>query len=208
MIEDIYIVDDFYENPDVLRALALKAAYKNYGNQQNYPGHESIKAYYSDGIAQKFESILTHPITYDPAQYVFGKFRYSIQNDVSKTKIHLDWPVDWTGIVYLSEDQHNRGGLGIYRNKETGISRLEKDAHFFESFGCENIQQFDAKYVYPHSSDMSKWEQIEEIPTRYNRLVLFQGSSYFHAITEQFGDSIDNARLTQNFFFFVKGDSV
>ncbi|MCU7668526.1 hypothetical protein N7978_37260, partial [Bacillus thuringiensis] len=70
-----------------------------------------------------------------------------------------------------------------------------------EKFGCDNIKDFDAKYVMPISKDLNKWDITYEIPIKYNRLVLFKGSKYFHAITDQFGNSIEDGRITQNFFF-------
>jgi len=208
LLDDIHIIDDFYENPEVLRKLAIKAIYKNYGEQQNYPGHESVKAYYTHDIVTKFEELLGQHIDYDPGKYVFGKFRYSVKNDLAKTKIHLDWPVHWTGIVYLSEDRYNIGGLGIYQHLETGITRLQQSQDFYQEYGCKSIEEFDARYIYPNSSNMEKWSLIEEIPIKFNRLILFPGSEYFHAITEQFGTTIEDARLTQNFFFSIQGNNV
>lgn len=208
MLDDIHIIDDFYENPDALRKLALKTVYKNYGEQQNYPGYESVKAFYTYDIVKKFEGILKQSIVYDPRKFVFGKFRYSVESDLAKTKIHLDWPVHWTGIVYLSKDRHSSGGLGIYQHLETGITRLQASPNFYQKYGCKSIEEFDARYIYPNSSNVEKWSLIEEIPIKFNRLILFPGSEYFHSITEQFGNTIEDARLTQNFFFSTSGNNV
>ena len=54
--------------------------------------------------------------------------------------------------------------------------------------------------------DGSQWETISEIEMVYNRLVIYPGQ-LFHSITPVFfGDSIANARLTQNVFIFREND--
>jgi hypothetical protein len=54
--------------------------------------------------------------------------------------------------------------------------------------------------------DPQQWEIISEIEMTYNRLVMYPGQ-LFHAITPIFfGDSIENARLTQNVFIYREHD--
>ena len=47
------------------------------------------------------------------------------------------------------------------------------------------------------------WEEVDNFGNIYNRLVLFN-SHNVHAVTEYFGDNINNSRLFQLFFFNVK----
>lgn len=199
--KDIFIVDDFYNNPDAIRELALSANYPKFDAKRNFPGQESEKSYYTDRHTEEFENILNKKISVEPDKFIYGKFRYSLVDDDARTKIHLDWNVDWTAIVYLSLNENIKGNLGIYRMKELNLDESPSNFVLKEKFSCDNIKDFDAKYVMPISKNLNKWDIIYEIPIKYNRLVLFKGSKYFHAITEQFGNSIEDGRITQNFFF-------
>lgn len=197
---NIFCIDDFYTNPYDVRELALKETYQNFGEHQNFPGQESIKSFYSNAIIEKFENLIGNTILIEPEKFIFGKFRYSIESDNAPTSIHLDSGVNWTGIVYLSKDEDVEGGLGIYRHKMLQLNE-SPDEKKLKELACKDIAEFDARYVYPISTDLDKWELISEIPIKFNRLILFQGSKYFHAINKQFGKNIQNGRLTQNFFF-------
>ncbi|MGD6874281.1 DUF6445 family protein [Sutcliffiella horikoshii] len=201
--KDIIIVDDFYTNPDKVRELALETSYQNFGNIQNFPGFESEKSFSSPSIKVKFQNIIKNEIIIQPDKYIYGKFRYSIKTDHAQTKVHIDHGVDWTAIVYLTRDQDSKGGLSIYHHKDLGLDSVPKDTEM-KNFKCKNIADFDSKYIYPITNSTDKWEMIHHIPIKFNRLILFKGSKYFHGITEQFGNSIYNSRLTQNFFFREK----
>ena len=198
--DEIIIIDDFYTSPDKVRNLALNTQYQNFGSMQNFPGYESIKSYYSDPIINRFEKIIGKEIKVSPEKNIFGKFRYSLKKNDAATEVHLDYDVEWTGIVYLSEDSDSKGGLGIYRHKKLDLSKAPT-VDLLVQLDCENLIEFDTKYVYPYTKSKDMWELTMEIEAKYNRLILFKGSKYFHGITEQFGDSIENSRLTQNFFF-------
>lgn len=200
IIKDIKIVDGFYKNPDKVREMALNAEYKNFGNIQNFPGSESKKSFYSNRIKERFETLVENSITVSPEKYIFGKFRFSTKYDFAQTEVHLDYGIDWTGIVYLTKDQDSKGGLGIYRNRILDLEKVPTEEEL-KIFHCHDIREFDSKYIYTNSKLKDAWELIYEIPIKYNRLVLFKGCNYFHGITEQFGETIENSRLTQNFFF-------
>ena len=50
------------------------------------------------------------------------------------------------------------------------------------------------------SQDMTKWAVIDSIGNVFNRLILFN-SNRFHMSQDYFGDSKENGRLFQVFFF-------
>lgn len=47
----------------------------------------------------------------------------------------------------------------------------------------------------------SEWQLNSAIGNVYNRLALYRGTLYHRSILPAFGDSIENGRLTQTFFF-------
>ena len=48
--------------------------------------------------------------------------------------------------------------------------------------------------------DKTPWELVDTVGNVYNRMVVFD-SRRVHAASEYFGDSIENSRLFQMFFF-------
>jgi hypothetical protein len=50
------------------------------------------------------------------------------------------------------------------------------------------------------SQDMTKWELIDRVGNVFNRLILFNSKRY-HMSLDYFGNSKENGRLFQVFFF-------
>jgi hypothetical protein len=50
------------------------------------------------------------------------------------------------------------------------------------------------------SQDMTKWELVDKVANVFNRLILFDARRY-HMSLDYFGDSKENGRLFQVFFF-------
>ncbi|GEM_PF-5235068 len=203
MLDNIYIIDNFYENPEVIRNLALRTTYLKFNENSNYPGFESEVSFFAENHAEEFKKHIGKDIHINPDKYVYGKFRYSIKGALSRSDVHIDSP-DWSAMIYLTLDKDCVGGLAIYQHKETGIIEVPQSEGAFLSMGFNGFGDFDRKIVAPDTKTPDAWELVELIPMKYNRLVLFKGSQYFHSITHKFGTNVMNARLTHSFFFNEK----
>ncbi|MGH0595749.1 DUF6445 family protein [Bacillus pretiosus] len=199
---DMFIIDDFYDDPYAIRNLALKTRYLEFENH-NVPGFESEQSFYAENHVNTFKSLVQKEIVINPQKYVYGKFRYSLRESFSKSEMHIDSP-DWAALVYLTQDVDCKGGLGIYKHKESGLSKIPKTGEEFNEIGFRDLQDLDNKITLPVTKDKEAWELLEFIPMKFNRMILFRGSRYFHSITEKFGDKIESARLSHNFFFNEK----
>lgn len=199
MLEDVYVVDNFYDNPDFIRDLALNAEYLEYRNS-NVPGYESEKSYYTDKHLDIFKNLINKDILIDPNKYTYGKFRYSLKNSPSLSEMHID-SLHWSAIVYLSKNEHSKGGLGIYKHKPSNLSYVPQTVEELNQLGFQDRRHLDKVIVRPDTKNKSAWEVMEFIPVKYNRMVLFPGSKYFHTVTNKFGSNINDARLSHNFFF-------
>ncbi|MBM7581135.1 DUF6445 family protein [Jeotgalibacillus terrae] len=202
MLKNIHIVDNFYDNPEVIRNLALKTDYHKFRADEHYPGYESVQSFYAKEHADRFKSIINKDIMVDKSM-VYGKFRYSVKEAESISDIHID-SAEWAAMIYLSLDEDSKGGLGIYKHKQTGLITVPQTTKEFEKIGYNGFYDLDERLVYPDTFNKEAWELIEFIPVKYNRLVLFKGSQYFHSITEKFGENVENARLNHSFFFNEK----
>lgn len=203
MLDNLYVVDNFYEDPNSIRNVALHVKYLKFGDNANYPGYESLQAFYTQDHAMKFEELMKRKIYINPDRYIYEKFRYSPDGSKSYSDMHIDSP-DWAAMIYLTSDKDCKGGLGIYRHKNTGIFKVPQNREKFKELGYEDFYDMDRRLVVPETKNLAAWELIELIPMRYNRLVLFKGSMYFHSITEKFGTTVEDSRLTHSFFFNEK----
>lgn len=174
---ELMIIDNFYTDPDAVRAYALRQEFNVKGN---YPGART-KPYLPADVKQCIEYWMKFagPITdwFEGTGYT-GAFQITTAQD--RTWIHADHYNKWAGVCYLTPDAPYTGGTGLYRHKETGEHR--------------RIEEYHEGY------DYTKWDLFDRIGNKYNRLILYRGD-LFHASLDYFGDNTDNGRLFQTFFF-------
>jgi hypothetical protein len=187
-LDSVVIKDDFYAQPDDMRKLALS---KSYNEPPADTPRLAVTAVCNEQETMAMAELLRPYIPQIEDNNVVGinvLFRYTLANAQKKVFCHVDG-CSYAGLLYLSKPEDCAGGTTIYRHKATGDEIYDK-AH---------------KHLYDFK-DETQWEIISEVEMVYNRLVMYPGQ-LFHAITPVFfGDSIDNARLTQNVFIFREHD--
>lgn len=151
------IIDNFLNNPDIVRSSVLHHQFKNTGQ---YPGCRTDAADYDyqEMILKKFEFILNSQIEFKTDMDCF-RFQLCLKGD--STWIHKD-ATEWAGVLFLTPDAPINSGTGIF----------DQDKNLVTMIG--NV---------------------------YNRLVLYRGDLYHRSMISGFGNSIENGRLTQVFFF-------
>lgn len=173
----LLVIDDFYINPDNVRNFALSQQFDVRGN---YPGART-KPFLTDDIKNAISYIMNFSgkvTDWKESSGYSGSFQIALAKD--RTWIHSDHNNMWAGVCYLTPDAPHSSGTGLFRHKQTGeFSRVTTD---HESY------------------DYTKWDLFDKIGNRYNRLILYR-SNLFHASLDYFGDSLENGRLFQTFFF-------
>lgn len=177
----LIIVDDFYENPYLIRDYALAQEYVE--DLRYYKGMRSVGNFRTPQLRQKFEEILGRKITVWDEHGMNGKFQYCTPEDA--LVYHWD-SQSWAGMIYLTPDAPYQSGTSLFAHKAT---RARHESHE----GAEKA--FDGGYY-----DKSKFELVDTAGNVFNRLVLFDAKS-IHAANEYFGTNIQNSRLFQLFFF-------
>jgi hypothetical protein len=182
------IIDNFLDDPDYIRSVALKS---NFDLTGPFPGQRTGRCddLYNNEIKNKLEKILSIKITewIDHVDHDTNTitdvdtscFQLCLKDD--NTWIHHD-PNEYTGVLYLTPNAPIDSGTGIYRHKETGIYKHSKDC------------QVDDPYI-------DSWEMITFSGNVYNRLVIFRGDLYHRSVVPGFGVDKYTGRLTQTFFF-------
>jgi hypothetical protein len=177
----LIITDDFYQNPDAVRNYALAQSFEVRGN---YPGLRT-KPYLPDDLKQSIQNIIYNvagKVTdwMEHSGYT-GAFQICTAQD--RTWIHADSFNKWAAVCYLTPNAPISAGTALYRYKETQSYSREDN----------NAPQLDGY-------DYTKWEMTDYVANKYNRIVMYRGNLY-HASLDYFGDSFQNGRLFQTFFF-------
>jgi hypothetical protein len=177
---NLIVIDDFYSNPDAVRKFALAQEFNVKGN---FPGVRT-KEFLTDDVKEvieynmQFAGKVTDWMNYNTDTSYTGAFQLATAND--RTWIHADHHNMWAGVIYLTPDAPVTGGTGLYKHKRTNEFRRVNENH--------------------EGNDFTKWELFDKIGNKYNRMIIYRGD-LFHASLDYFGDSLENGRLFQTFFF-------
>ncbi len=181
--KNIIIIDNFYNDIDDVRIMALQ---QDYNVEGNYPGLRT-KSFANENIKLIFEKYIGKKIINWPNEYN-GSYQYTTEK--MDSWVHRDQTV-WAGIIYLTPGAPLLSGTAFFKHKRTGIENLEE---------YNNSNKDIQKELDNDSQNMNKWEMIDYVGNKYNRLVLFQGSRN-HRSMKYFGNNINDGRLFQTWFF-------
>ena len=192
----VYIIDNFYPEPDKVREFALQQAYdveypsKNWNDtsiNKLWPGYATGLLHRDKFIDMAVSKAIGRPIR---SKEKSGFFRLSKAEDTYDVRVHVDYIPgknaikQYQGVVYLSAPEYCIGKVGttFLRHKETGKIKLDSSNDYW--------------YFQNDFKDSGKWDIYFSAECVYNRLVVFE-SNYFHDVGDIFGDSLENGRLAQ-----------
>lgn len=201
MYQSVIILDDFYQDAMQIREMALGLEYPDPGPQAYYSGRNSRHALINQGIVDSLSRVACDRLSPAPKSAT-GHFRIGLAGDMPRQDIHIDPYRDWAGIIYFSLPEHCRGGTTFWRHKRLGIEAMPSDPKVIESLGYKDYEEMRNRIANEDGIDRGKWEPTMTVPMKFNRCLLFR-SWLWHSHAENFGDSIENGRLIQVFFFDI-----
>jgi len=183
----ILVIDNFYNNPDAVRDYAMTREYVERG-YHGAVGHRTLKPKHFNGVKEKFESLLGKKMAEGNElggwdYQTNGVFQHCMAED--PFVIHAD-DQKWAAMVYLTPDAPVECGTTLYRHKVTGQDKVEQSSDW---------EIFEGNFY-----DPTPFEVVDVIGNKYNRMVLFH-AKHIHAASQYFGNSIENDRLFQLYFF-------
>lgn len=193
MERSVIVVDDFLEQPDLLRAAALKQEYPRLQNTPYFPGRNSKYPQPINGWTERIEALVGQRLTPVKENAPFAHFRLALDGDMGTKGVHVD-KADWTCILYLTLPEHCQDGTHLFRHIATDSDRAPLTIEQCNEMGCKDFPEYWDKILNADTNDRSKWELTMTIPMRYNRLVIIRPHQY-HDAGLSFGDSVENGRL-------------
>ena len=192
----LIVIDNFYKNAYETRKYVLTQEFSVRGN---YPGQRtaSYATQHLKDIIQGYVMPFGGKITDFPmpdeikdgksnVNTYNGSFQYTTSRD--KSWVHIDGFNNWGGVLYMTPNAPLSSGTAFYRFKDGAECQRDKDI-------LDNSAETDT-----YSQDMTKWKLVDQVGNVFNRLILFN-SNRFHMSVNYFGDSKENGRLFQVFFF-------
>jgi len=213
--QNIFIIDNFYSNPNAVRDYALSLPYKKdvMGNhfwrttpRLNFNIVPLLEKYVGSKIVID-KNWKEHPVDeYVEMNMSFYKIINNPYDDyVHANHIHHDF-VHWTGIVYLSPDLPPNVGTQLWRHKPSGDEFAHGDDSFtskiYTSDLSVNPEMYDNRgedAVSPNGIVSNDWEKTDYMAYKYNRLVLFRGTMFHSSAHTK--EIPDGDRLNQFFYF-------
>jgi hypothetical protein len=180
----LIVVDNFYKNPDTIRAFAYQKEFKH--NNTSYKGMRTSETFLFEGLKEEFESLIQEKITLWEEHQFNGCFQ--VTSAENQQVYHCD-ENHWAGVIYLTPDPPPESGTCLYRSKATGM----KD-------GVEVKSSLDNSTFSGGFYDSTKFDLVDKVGNLYNRLVLFK-STRIHSAGPYFGTNLGNGRLVHLFFF-------
>jgi hypothetical protein len=197
----VTIVDNFYENPELVRDFALSQTF--YPSNGRYPGMRTDSIF---DINQNFYQTFCEKLFglfYDMSNtHVSWKLETTFQkisrmSENKKSKFNEGWihhdPCIFSGIIYLSMDSV---GTNIYEPidpNDTYYCQKERDIFYL---GKEISEEEYTKGIIENNS---KFKPSVQIDGKFNRLVLFEGGVW-HGVPSFYCNGED--RFTQVFFVY------
>jgi Family of unknown function (DUF6445) len=178
------VVDNFYKDPYSVRKFALQQDFKE--GPQYHKGKRSINSEFRfPGLKERFEEIIGCKIKNWDLYGVNGCFQYCVASDLAV--YHHDHQT-YAGVLFLTPDAPPETGTRLYRSRITKKMKVDE--------GEQKIVFKNGFY------DSTQFEQVDVVGNVFNRLVLFD-AKIIHAAPLYFGNTIENSRLFQLFFFDV-----
>jgi hypothetical protein len=181
----VWIVDNFYQDPDAIRKFALEQEYDQGGIGKYYIGNRTKQQFLFPGLKEEFEYIMNRKIEKWEEYGMNGRFQVCKEGE--PLVYHCD-PQRWAGMLYLTPNAPYQSGTSTHALKGTDVRHLSHpDVNKCFRPGSQNL-------------DRTIFEPVDNFGNVYNRLVIFN-AGYLHSATDYFGYNNDNCRLWQMFFF-------
>ena len=179
----LFVVDNFYSNPDQIREYALKLEYKN--DLRFYKGLRTTATYRPKGMKEAFQHIIGEEISGWDYYEHNGVFQITTADDPQVYHHDLQ---KWAGMIYMTPHAPYESGTRLHISKINGASMLEQ--------GPEALDQ-----AYQHGFyDSTKFHIVDVAGNVYNRLVIMDARN-MHSAGSYFGKTTETGRLIHLFFF-------
>lgn len=197
----VTVIENFYEDPDAIRALALAQKYAFCHERQKieyvYPGCRTKDLFDLDKalhekICNKLISIF-HNTEYDYMRWAISTNFQSVTEEYKDGVIHTDQNTIFAAVLYLTPDAPLNSGTSLFKPNKSF------DEEAYQKALKDNDVRFKSGEIIMDTSYHSMFDEVVRVNNVYNTLILYEGQHY-HAANKFFGKTMADSRLAQVFF--------
>tara|TARA_B110000879_G_scaffold95312_1_gene130204 strand:+ start:17 stop:703 length:687 start_codon:yes stop_codon:yes gene_type:complete len=197
----VTILENFYEDPDAVRAFALSQKYKFRhqitGAEYVFPGCRSkdlstINKPLFEKVSKKIISLF-HNEEYEHMQWAIATSFQSVPAEYGQGVIHTDHNTVFAAVLYLTPDAPLEAGTSLFKPN----AKYNEEA--YKRCLKENDKRFDQGKIIMDTSYHEMFDEVVRINNVYNTLILYEGGHH-HAANQFFGKTLKDSRLAQVFF--------
>ncbi len=201
-VPHVLAVDNFFNDPDEIRAIALAQEYGE--DLRFFKGSRSTQRFLWPHMREELGRLLGRPVTNWLNHNANGVFQQTSHQDP------LVWHHDlqsYAAAVYLTPDAPPQSGTSFWRDRVHGCRRRPDHPLEHQRLGSDQAVADAHAVVYDQYNLVhgDNWELMESIAGLYNRLVIWDAAlihsatSYDHFTAEGTAPT----RLVQLFFFDI-----
>jgi hypothetical protein len=199
MIIPTTIVDDFLEDPDSIRAFALKQNYIS-DPEGNWPGMRSdllsdLNPRLFEHVCKRIFSLFWDVKTTDVFWDAYGGFQ-RVTKEFQQGWVHQDNDDLVIAIIYLTPNANPSTGTSIYRRKDI-TDPIDPELIQIKKRGNVALATDTDQYQQARAKNNSYYEETLRCSNVYNRLFVFDASQY-HGVPAY--DTGGDERLTLTLF--------
>jgi hypothetical protein len=195
------IIENFYEDPDLVRNFALKQEYFK-GERGSWPG---LRSSYVNEISPSLYENLKRKLLLIISDYGFKDFTelqtsFQLIDETYGTGwVHDDDPkLNIAGLIYLNPEPPYQGsGTTLYEDKDDFDSQKYAEPFMQDVLLCTDDER--TKFKNLREEQRNQFKPTVSIENVYNRCILFDTRTW-HSADGFFGRTKDDTRLTQVFF--------
>lgn len=197
----VTIVENFYDDPDRVRAFALSQKFQFRHQLKNvdyvFPGSRTkdislINKPLFENVSKKIISLF-HNAEYDYMRWAITTSFQSVTAEYGRGIIHTDHNTVFAAVLYLTPNAPLQSGTSLFK------PNASFDEERYQACLRENDQRFDAGQLVMDASYHSMFDEVVRVNNVYNTLILYEGR-HFHAANQFFGKTLKDSRLAQVFF--------
>ena len=203
MKNKLIVVEDFFDDPDSVRRIALDTINSLNCNGLNdigyhYPGHRS--GHISDCAPHIFEELKSKVEFHTRVKFSFFKGYFHMTNGSHGCgSVHYD-RYDLAGVVYLNEFYPQNTGTKVVKSLVPGIRELpELLVNFVEAHQTKDYDIVQNQAKLKKELNKKYYKDSIVVHGEYNRLVVYDGRM-LHSPDNYFGFNLYNSRMTIAFF--------
>lgn len=194
------IVDDFFEDPDSIRAFALAQQYQK-DEQGRWPGLraaplEQLNNQLFQHVCHRMLSVFWDVGNIPLHWSAYGTFQ-QVSREYGEGWIHQDADSLITAIVYLTPNSSTGAGTSIYRRKNITVP-LNPNYEVAKRTAYLSGNMTSLDYTHALTATNAQYEETVRVNNLYNRLLIFD-SKLYHGVPAF--DTGGSERLTLTLFF-------